>query len=265
MIYQEYPISEILKPYVKVIWSMENNSSTFNDLPIHILPDTCVELVVHFGDPFKTTFSDNSTSIQTRSFVVAQMKSFMKIQANGTTGIIAVRFSALGAYHFFGMPMKEIASREVGLKNLWNDFAMEIEEKINLANTTQQRSEIIQRYLQIQLSRNGYIDKGIEFCVNEIRKSKGMVSVEMLANKVGISNRQLVRRFDKCIGLAPKEFARITKFIASLDTIRNSNYENLTEVALETGYYDQAHFIHDFKEFSGLTPTEYLNSANVVY
>mgnify|MGYP003577273785 CR=1 FL=1 len=97
MNYQEYPISEILQPYVKVIWSMESDSTVFNGPPIHILPDSCVELVVHFGDPFKTTFSDNSTSIQGQSFVVAQMKSFMKIQSHGETGIIAVRFSALGA------------------------------------------------------------------------------------------------------------------------------------------------------------------------
>lgn len=244
---------------------MESNSSVFNGPPIHILPDSCVELVVHFGDPFKTTFSDNSTSIQAQSFVVAQMKSFMKIQSNGKTGIMAVRFSALGAYHFFGMPMKEIVNREVGLKNIWNDFATEIEEKINLASSTHQRSELIQRYLQLQLSRNGYSDKGIEYCVNEIKLTKGLVSVEALANKVGISNRQLVRRFDKCIGLSPKEFVRIIKFISSLDAMRNSTDKSLTEVALETGYYDQAHFIHDFKEFSGLTPTEYLTSANVVY
>jgi len=265
MIYQEYPVSEILKPYVKVIWSMERDSSVFNDPPIHILPDTCVELVVHFGDPFKTMFSDNSTSIQARSFVVAQMKSFMKIQSSGKTGIIAVRFSALGAYHFFDIPMKEIANQEVGLRNLWTDLAVEIEEKINLAKTTHHRSEIIQWYLQLQLSRNGYIDKGIEFCVNEIKSVGGQISVEALSDKVGISNRQLVRRFDKCIGLSPKEFIRITKFISSLDMMSYSKRKNLTEIAFDSGYYDQAHFIHGFKEFSGMTPTDYIASSNVVY
>lgn len=77
MHYQEYRISETLKPFVKVIWSMEDDSHVVNGFPIHILPDSCVELVVHFSDPYKTTFSDNSISIQQQSFVVAQMKSFM--------------------------------------------------------------------------------------------------------------------------------------------------------------------------------------------
>ena len=97
--------------------------------------------------------------------VVAQMKSFMKIQSHGKTGIIAVRFSAVEAYHFFGIPMKEISNREVSPKNLWSGIAAEIEEKIYLAKTTDQRSQIIQKYLQIQLSRNGYIDKTVELCV----------------------------------------------------------------------------------------------------
>lgn len=265
MLYQEYEIAETLKPFVKVIWSMENDANVLDGPIMHILPDTCVELVVHFSDPYKTTFSDNSISVQERSFVVAQMKSFMKIQSNGKTGLIAVRFSALGAYHFFGTPMKEFANGETGLINLWNDMAIEIEEKICLAKTTHQRSQIIQRYLQIQLFKNGYVDKAIEFCINEIKQTNGQVSVEVLADKVGISNRQLVRRFDKCIGLSPKEFARITKFIGSLDMMNCFKNKSLTEIAVEAGYYDQAHFIHDFKEFSGMTPTEYLLSSNVVY
>ena len=125
MLYQEYEIAENLKPYVKVIWSMESDLDVVDGPTTYILPDACVELVFHFGDPYKTTLSDNSISVQAQSFVVAQMKSFMTIQSNGKTGIIAVRFSALGAYHFFGVPMKEIANGETGLSNLWKDTARE--------------------------------------------------------------------------------------------------------------------------------------------
>jgi len=265
MQYQEYDIAEALKPFVKVIWSMESDSNVLDETPMHILPDTCVELVAHFRDPYKTTFSDNSISVQDQSFVVAQMKSFMKIQARGKTGLIAVRFSAPGAYHFFGIPMKEIANAETGLKNLWKDIAPQIEERIFLANTTQQRAQIIQTYLKAQLSRNGYLDKGVEFCVNEIKHTKGQISVDSLVDKAGISNRQLARRFDKYIGLSPKEFIRISKFIGSLDMMNYAKGKSLTDIAIDSGYYDQAHFIHDFREFSGMTPTDYLASSNVVY
>src|SRR5688572_23407626 len=186
MQYKEYQIADSLKPFVKVIWSMEDDSYDVNGFPIYILPDSCVELVVHFSDPYKTTFSDNTISIQPQSFVVAQMKSFLKIQSCGRTGFIAVRFSALGAYHFFSMPMKEIVNRETGLRNVWHNLAPEIEGKIHDAANTHQRSQIIQSYLLLQLSRNGHIDKAIEFCVSEIKRAKGQISVEALANKTGI-------------------------------------------------------------------------------
>ena len=265
MLYQEYEIIETLKPFVKVIWSMESDSRVLDGPPIYILPDTCAELVIHFSDPYKTTFSDNSISIQEQSLVVAQMKSFMKIQSYGKTGMIAVRFSAQGAYHFIRTPMNEIANGETALRHLWKDVAPEIEEKMHFTKTTNQRSQIIQSYLQIQLTRNGCIDKAIEFCVNEVKRAKGQISVDALAEKVGVSNRQLVRRFDKCVGLSPKEFVRITKFTSSLNMMNHFKNKSLTEIAVDAGYYDQAHFNHDFREFSGMTPTDYLISSNVVY
>ena len=98
MQYQEYIVHPQLKPFVKVIWSMESNAPIWNIPTLRILPDTCIELVVHYNDPYKTTFSDNKSSIQQRSLIVGQMKSFTNIQLHGKVGFIAVRFSAWDAY-----------------------------------------------------------------------------------------------------------------------------------------------------------------------
>jgi AraC-like DNA-binding protein len=265
MHYQEYHITAPLRPFVKVIWSMESGVSIFNDMPMRILPDTCVELVIHFNDPYQTTFSDNTSSIQHRSFVVAQMKSFIDIQPHGKPGLIAVRFTAHGAYHFFGMPMKELANCEIDLHCIWKKLAAEIEERVALAPNNTLRSRVIQRYLSMQLQKNGNVDKVVNYCLHEISNSKGQISMEELACKTGVSNRQLLRRFNNCVGLPPKEFAKITKFINALNYLRQFPEKNLTDAGYDCGYYDQAHFIHDFKGYSGLTPGEYLLSTNVVY
>lgn len=244
---------------------MEDETPIFNGPVIHILPDTCVELVIHFSDPYKTTFSNQSTSIQQTSFVVGQMKNFMKIEPHGKTGFIAVRFTALGAHHFFGMPMKEMANGETGLKSVWKDLAPEIDERIHFAQSTAERARIIQHYLKTQLSQNGHVDKAISFAIFEIKRTQGALPIDTLASQIGMSTRQLVRRFDQRIGVSPKEFARITKFIGALDRLNSSRNKSLTEVALDSGYYDQAHFIHDFREYSGMTPGDYLSTSNVVY
>ena len=265
MEYVEYPIADVLKPFVKVIWSMDSDAALPAGSPMRILPDTCVELVFHYKDPYQTTFSDTSVAVQPRSMVVAQMKRFIEIAPRGKTGIFAARFSAVGAYHFFSVPMKEIANRETGLTYVWRELADELEEKLLCAESNDERSEILQHYLRIQLSRNGYADRVIEFCLAEITRSHGQATVDDLARKSGLSNRQLLRRFDKCVGLSPKEFARIRKFIHALDTINSRPNTSFTETAYRAGYYDQAHFIHDFRKLSGMTPSEYAASRNVVY
>jgi len=234
--------------------------------PIHILPDTCVELVVHFSDPYKTTFFDNTASVQPRSFVVCQMKRHMSIEPNGSTGLIAARFTAAAAYRFVKSSMKSIADREVPLSSIWKEMAGELEDRIYHANSTDARNTIFQSFLYTVFRKNQIAEAPvIAYCIQEIRKAKGLISVEDLSYKTGYSNRQLLRQFDRLVGLSPKEFARITKFLNSLDILARHPGCNLTNVAYEGGYYDQAHFIRDFKEYSGLTPREYLQSANVVY
>jgi AraC-like DNA-binding protein len=263
MVYQEYPIAEPLQPYIKVIWSMESEESWAP--PMRILPDSCVELVIHFNKPYKTTLSDNQTKIQPQSFVVAQMKNFIEIQPNGKIGMISVRFSAQGAYHFFGMPMKEIANGIVDLKLIWNNLAKEIEDRIVTCNDTNQRNQIIQHYLLIQLTKNGKVDTTLDHSLALIYSTQGQIRADEIATKIGMSNRQLVRKFGNSIGLSPKEFSKIIKFIGSLNYLKTNRVGNLAETAHACGYYDQAHFIHDFKEYAGLTPSQFLTLDNVFY
>jgi AraC-like DNA-binding protein len=263
MVYQEYPIAEPLKPYVKVIWSMESDESWAP--PMRILPDSCVELVIHFNKPYKTTFNNNKSEIQPQSFVVAQMKNFIEIEPHGKIGMISVRFSAQGAYHFFGMPMKEIANGIVDLKLVWNNLAKEIEDRIVTCNDTNERNHIIQHYLLIQLSKNGKSDATLDHSLFLIHSAHGQIRADAIAAKLGMSNRQLVRKFSNSIGLSPKEFSRIIKFISSLNYLKTNRDTNLAEAAYSCGYYDQAHFIHDFKGYSGLTPSQFLTLDNVFY
>ncbi len=263
MVYQEYPIAEPLKPFVKVIWSMESEESWAP--PMRILPDSCVELVIHFRQPYKTFYSNSITEVQPQSFVVAQMKNFIEIAPNGKIGMVCVRLSAQGAYHFFGLPMLEISNGFTDLNFVWKGLAKEIEERIVECKATTKRVDIIQTYLLLQLSKNGKPDSTVDRCLDLIYASKGQVRIEDLSQKTGVSNRQLIRKFNNCIGLPPKEFSRIIKFINSLHYLKQQDNLYLSEASYDCGYYDQAHFIRDFKEYSGLTPTEFLKLDNVFF
>ena len=98
--------------------------------------------------------------------------------------------------------MKEVVNGVTDLAFVWSDISKEIEERISESTTTKHRIDIIQYYLISQLQRNGKTDLAVNFCLDKIYSSKGQILTEELACKTGLSNRQLVRRFDQCVGMA---------------------------------------------------------------
>lgn len=259
MKYCEYTISAPLRPYVTLIWSMESEGQTDNISPVRILPDTCVELVIHFRKPYVTTFEKGIQNRQPQSFIVGQMKRAFEMEPSGEVGIVAARFSAWGAYHFFAFPLLEVANQFVALECLGSQRLKKIGDRIISEDNTDARVERLQQILQIELCNNGRHDKTVDQALSLIYGSKGLLSVRDLARNVGSSERQLLRRFDSRVGLSPKEFSRIVRLHQALKTMHSRPGNSLTDVSHECGYYDQAHFIRDFTAFTGLTPGKYLD------
>src|SRR4030095_3709701 len=108
-----------LAPFVKCIWSQESDGPILDASRERILPDSCVELVIHFRDPFRTHFAEGNNALQPHGFVVGQMKRFLEIEPAGRMGLIAIRFYARGAYLFFQRPLSEIAAGIVNLEDIW--------------------------------------------------------------------------------------------------------------------------------------------------
>ena len=193
------------------------------------------------------------------------MNRFMDVQTQHRVGFVSVCFVGGQAYPFFPVPMHDIANQVIDLRHLWGHEADAMQERVERLETTAQRVQLIQSYLVARLRKSGPFDSGIAFCIDQIRRANGQLSVEELANRAGVCNRQLVRRFNQFIGLSPKEFARMTLFMNALKQLRTYPALSLTEIAYESGYYDQAHFIHACRAYSGLTPRQVASSGHVLY
>jgi AraC-like DNA-binding protein len=260
-----YTIEPALQPFVKVICSMENQGKDNGLPPFRSLPDTCTELFISYIDSAPTVISGKSTATYQRSFLISRMSRFMDVQSPPISGLLTVCFYPGSAKHFFELPMNEIANDVIGLQDLWKGMITEIEDRVASAKTNEERVMILQHYLLKELNKNYKADKTIQYCLWQMNSTKGQLSIGNLSEDAGISNRQLLRRFNDQVGLSPKEFARITKFISSLTVLKQYPDMSLTEIAYESGYYDQAHFIHDFKEFSGYSPGQLLASTHCIY
>jgi AraC-like DNA-binding protein len=260
--FQQYPISPRLAPFVKSIWSIQSNGAP-RPARERILPDGCVELVIHFRDPFRSYFADGTTTLQPTSFVVGQMRQFSEIGPAGQTGFVAVRFSARGAHRFFRAPMCEVANLVVPLREVWNARANEYTQRVALARGLAARVRIVEQMLREALHSDRGPDIAAERCVELIQGAAELPTVQELASTIGISSRQLARRFHNVIGMTPKEFVRVNRFIRAAHRLRAGTDSNFTDTAYACGYFDQAHFNHDFREFAGMTPKEFVTAENV--
>jgi transcriptional regulator GlxA family with amidase domain len=197
--------------------------------------------------------------------VVGQMRRFLEIEPSGRAGFVAVRFFARGAYLFFRRPLREVAAGVVDLEDLWRSRAREWTERIALARDMPARIRFVEQALLALLGEGGRTEPAVDRALQRIESSRGQVRIDALAAEIGVSRRQLTRHFERAVGLSPKEFGRVSRFLHALQLVTAGRHEALTDVALDCGYFDQAHFNHDFRELSGMSPGQLATFPNVSF
>lgn len=228
---------------------------------VRVLPDACVELFLNYTSTPVAIISDE---LHKRSIVTFRMSRPMDVQMRKGSGVIAICFYPGMAYKFIQVPMHALSDTTTALADLWGGMAAEIEDKIAGSSNNEERVSLIQNYLFKELV-NGRDDLQIAHCLSQVRLSGGMVPVGRLACDTGLSQRHLSRKFQKFVGLSPKEYLRVSRFILSLDHLKRYPVLSLTEVACKSGYYDQAHFIRDYKDYTGYTPGQVARARHILY
>jgi AraC-like DNA-binding protein len=160
-------------------------------------------------------------------------------------------------------PMHLFTDTTTALTDLWKVSAEELEHKLADAADNDLRVNIIQQYLVRQSSKIKD-DRQINLCLKQIQGSD-ITTVATLTRNIGLSQRHLSRKFRDCTGLSPKEYLSVNRFIRSLRYLKKYPDLSLTEIAYESGYYDQAHFIRDYKSYAGHTPGEVAKSPHILY
>lgn len=173
--------------------------------------------------------------------------------------IIGVHFKPAGAFPFLGVPPEELADAHVDLENLWGRSARELQERLCEARTPHTRFSILESALLRHLLRPLEHHWAVVATVEALTKSGARPLIREIAKELGISQRRLIRVFAEEAGLTPKLFGRIQRFQRTMAMASGAeDLSHWSEIALRCGYFDQAHLISDFGEFSGFTPTEYL-------
>jgi AraC-like DNA-binding protein len=258
-----YHIVPELQPFIKVISSVENSNGS--PCTFRALPDTCVEIFFAYNSHPIATIKTKTAFDSPGSFVSSRMSTYMDVQLPPHSGSIAVCFHPGAAFRFFPLPMKELTDNNVLLSDLWGSKTSELEDTLSHCHSQQERVSVVQRLLLTFIQREPVNKGAYEHCLWQINLYRGQMPLKTLAKETNISQRQLGRLFHTFLGLAPKEYSRIKRFLCTIDNIRKYPSYSLTQIAYESGYFDQAHFIHECKEFTGMTPRELVGTTSAVY
>lgn len=247
---------ENLKEWIQCYWNLE---SDFENTPLKntIIPDGTMKLIFHYGDTYKHHSNDKESIILPRCFLIGQLTKPYVVEPLGVTGSFVVRFQPNGFFPFANISIKEIQNTAVPLNKLFGKDGDKIGEQILNANSSSERITFIETFLLERLVEKNTIDNIVKSTVETIIEANGQFSVNELSEQNNINRRQLTRKFSSTIGLSPKQLSKTIRIQNTLKTLLTKDIKSLTDLAYENEYFDQAHFIKDFKEFTGLTPKEF--------
>ncbi len=257
MIYQTFPPHPDLAPLVKCYWTLEVPAQNEAQKQ-RIVPDGCIEMAFILGDDIRRYTSDDAFILQPRAMVLGQtMKPFF-IQPAGYVHTFAVRFYPFGFANFTPAPLKNLVNKETPLTELFGEApGHTLEQKIIRATGTKERIDITERFLLDKLSEQVTIDQIVRTTLDALLSSGGSAPINSLLRESRPGRRQLERKFMKQIGISPKQLGKVIRLQAALKMLLAGKTEKLTTIAYESEYYDQAHFIRDFREFTGTHPKDF--------
>lgn len=259
---KEYKPSAHLSPYIELYWSGNFNFNSDEILTQRVIPYGYIELIIHLNESHCELLQGSDYSPSPAYTLIGLFTKPYNVQFRANVKVFGIRFKPEGIYHTFGLPASAIDHNFIDIEgvagNLFKEFCLKLHESESIF----QMISITENYLLKKIHDKRvdlyYLETAAEF----IRKSNGRISVDELAGKVFISTRQLEREFKKKLGLSPKSYIRISRLNDVNRKIQNGERIDLTELSFSAGYADQAHFIRDFKQFTGESPKVFLSKKD---
>ena len=225
-----------------------------------VLPLPAIDLKINFGGHFKVYDAEQREPFTTltESWVLGLWTKYHIVDWPSDLQYFGVSFKPGGAYPFLGLPLSELQDQVVSLDIIWGRLASELREQLYAAPTVRARFALLEQMLLTRLGAPSQGLKAVQYAVAEIARRHGALSIRELSESMGMSQKHLIAQFKQMVGCTPKELARLYRFGDSLASIELTKPVDWTLVAHQFRYHDQSHFIRDFKEFTGHTPTDYL-------
>src|SRR5262245_50585727 len=259
-IFNLYKPKPPLSKFVDIFWLYEGNEPDNKSEPI--LPTGTLELVINLRQNELRFFDDELPEHCSRLSGAVVSGAFGRGFTPDSTGvsfIIGVHFKPGGAFPFLGHPAGDLADTHIDLEALWGPLVRRLRERLCEARTAAERFQLLQEALLSRLCHGVEQHYAVSAALEMFGKNQTGPRVREAAKHLGLSQRRFIQVFKAEVGMTPKLFSRIQRFQQTRTLIQQNPSINWADLAVDFGYFDQSHFIREFLEFSGVSPTDYVS------
>lgn len=258
MYYEDFSPHASLTPFIRRYFYISVKHGTF-----HFPADGCPGLIINLGEPFLLGFEQGHlTKIVGCRLFGSQTRNLLTKHMAKQTRLLAVKFNPGQLTRFFNIPAIELTDTSASLQALWGNFGKEVEHRLLETKSVLNRLRLLDNTFQNRLfNRNGF-DARISAALHAVWRSSGRVRIRELAGKLELSPRHLDRRFLDCVGLTPKRMCRIVRFLGVFSFMNAIGNPDWADLAIASGYSDQAHLVRECKYFTGHSPGSYVKNRS---
>ncbi len=261
MIFRSHVPAPPLSDFVELMWFGEDYIAPH--ALERVMPTGDMSLIVNlYEDSTRVYNSNDQRKCKTLNgtIVVGAHSEFAVIDTSEQRSTMGAVFKPGRAFPFFKLPADELQSTNVELDTLWGAEARDLRERLLAAKTPEAKFDVLGRALLGKIVNSlDSAHPAVRFAVGNFRRLPNL-PISGVTDQIALSERRFIQLFTQHVGLTPKLFCRIQRFQKVLREIARSTSIDWTQIALSCGYFDQAHFIHDFRAFSGINPSSYVSN-----
>ena len=252
--YKLYKPSQLITPFVRCFWVLKKGSPT--NQPELMLPDGYVDMVFNLGERYqrREIATENRTAV-TESHIVGQRTRTVYLAETTKVHLVGVKLRPFALQLLTNIPANEFNNQLVPLTALTSQIA-EIEEQLRNLSTDDAQIHHLEQVLEYHLFGHQQ-EPTLDFGVQKILRTHGKIPITRLSAQLNMSRRTFERSFLQSVGMSPKQFAKVIRFKATFKHFKQNALAMQQQRYLDFGYYDQNHFIKDFKNFIDNTPSAY--------
>jgi AraC-like DNA-binding protein len=251
-----------LAAFVRCFWYSEGAPQTHSREALMPNGEPTIVITLH-EDPIFVYDADHLQKYQTfrHAVLIGARSEPSVIDTKQEDCVFGIQFQPGGAFPFFHAPAAELHNQHFALEDFWKSSVSELRERLLEAPSAAAMAAFAEKFLFARLVRPLELHPAVAYARDQFCSAPHTSAMSAVLGRIGLSQRRFIQLFRSQVGLRPKEFCRVRRFQRVLGAVHGSAGVDWAQVALDCGYYDQSHFIHDFRAFSGFTPEQYLTRA----